>query len=38
MTMGGRNPRLPGFKIGNNWYARRSTLLNHFAELEVGHE
>lgn len=29
---------VPGFKIGNIWYARRSTLLNHFAELEVGHE
>ena len=37
MTRAGRNPRLPGFKIGNIWYARRSTLLNHVAGLEVGH-
>ena len=29
---------IPGFKIGNIWYARRSTLLNHVAELEAGHE
>jgi hypothetical protein len=30
--------RIPGFKIGNKWHARRSTLTAHIARLEQNTE
>jgi excisionase family DNA binding protein len=30
------NGRLPAFKLGAGWNARRSTLIEHFRRLETG--